>query len=77
MSRIDPDNVLEPENVTPDLTPGAAARELRIGRTALLKLVLAEELFAYKAGKRLRITRKSLDAYKVRHRFMPTEEDAA
>ncbi|WP_170443411.1 helix-turn-helix domain-containing protein [Ruegeria arenilitoris] len=77
MARIDPNKVLEPENVTPDLTPGAAASELRIGRSAVLKLVLAEELFAYMAGKRLRITRKSLDAYKERHRFMPTEEGAA
>lgn len=69
--------LLEPENVMPDLTRTAAARELRVTRTAVLRLVLDEELVAYKAGQRLRITRKSLDDYKDRNRFMPTEESAA
>ncbi|CAD0185145.1 hypothetical protein RUESEDTHA_02031 [Ruegeria sp. THAF57] len=69
--------LLEPESVKPDLTPTATTRELRVTRTAVLKLVLSEELNAYKVGQRLRITHSSLGAYLDRQRFMPNEESVA
>jgi excisionase family DNA binding protein len=57
-----------------DLTIPEAADELRAGKTLVYDLINAGELESYRVGARLRrITRDSLDAYKLRHRIEPAD----
>ena len=50
----------------PDLSPETAAREMGVSRTTIYELLTRGELQSYHVGRSRRITRTSLDDYKVR-----------
>lgn len=57
-----------------DLTSNQVKVELNCGEAKFWDLVNNKELHAYKLGRVLRITRKSLDDYKQRHRYVQRKD---
>lgn len=74
MSEPDPKRVIPPAEMAQgeaDATLREAAAEIRCAPSTIWRLIHREELVAYKAANRVKITRASLDAMKERNRIQP------